>query len=254
MYNTEDLGNSLMTMRYKIVFVGDINVGKTSVMNRFISNEFSTDYDVNYISLMLYFKQATIGVDFAAKSIEYNNNSIKLQIWDSAGQERYKSLIPSYVRGSSIILILYDISNRNTFSNISSWINFIKEVNTDNSILILCGNKIDLPRQVSTNEGKTLAEKENMLFFETSAKESTGVNDMMYTCISKLPYFDEIKDKEKLKKDLEEKNKNGEGGLFNINIERNNNITNNEAENSSNIILTKNIMTDEKKGCGCQDF
>lgn len=91
-----------------------------------------------------------------------------------------------------------------------------------------------------------------MFFFETSAKEAKGVNDMMYTCISKLPYFDEIKDKEKLKKDLEEKNKNGEGGIFDINIERNNNATNNDnPENSSNIILTKNILADEKKGCGC---
>ena len=91
-----------------------------------------------------------------------------------------------------------------------------------------------------------------MLFFETSAKDATGVNDMMYTCISKLPYFDEIKDKEKLKKDLEEKNKNGEGGIFDINIERNNNATNNDnPEYSSNIILTKNILADEKKGCGC---
>ena len=253
MYNTEDLGNSMMTMRYKIVFVGDINVGKTSVMNRFINNEFSGEYDVNKIRINIILIQATIGVDFATKTIEHNDNSIKLQIWDSAGQERYKALIPSYVRGSSIIFILYDISNRNTFNNITTWINFIKEVNTDNSFLVLCGNKIDLPRQVSTNEGKVLAEKEKMFFFETSAKNATGVNEMMYTCISKLPYFEDIKDKEKLRKELEEKNKNGETGIFDINIEKNNNANNPEnPENSSHIILTKNISDDQKNGCSCQ--
>ena len=93
-------------------------------------------------------------MDFATKTIEYKGNSLKLQIWDSAGQERYKALIPSYVRGASIVFIVYDVTNKNTFTNVITWINFIKQVNTDESYLVLCGNKIDMPRQVSTNEGK----------------------------------------------------------------------------------------------------
>ena len=80
--------------------------------------------------------------------IEFRNNSIKLQIWDSAGQERYKALIPSYVRGAAIIFIIYDISDYKTFANLESWINFIKQVNTDESLLILCGNKSDLERKI----------------------------------------------------------------------------------------------------------
>ena len=255
MYNTEDLGSSIMTIRYKLVFVGDINVGKTSVMNRFINDEFSGEYDVNQfynLTFILYFLQATIGVDFATKTIEYKDNSIKLQIWDSAGQERYKALIPSYVRGASIIFILYDVSNKNTFTNVITWINFIKQVNTDDSVLVLCGNKIDLARQVSNSEGKILAEKENMIFFETSAKNATGVSNMMYTCIAQLPFFEQFQvEKESLIQDLaNNNNKNTEGGIFEIDVEKNNNYTGN-AENSSNIILNKNNIENEKKKCGC---
>ena len=256
MYNTEDLGSSIMTIRYKLVFVGDINVGKTSVMNRFINDEFSGEYDVNQfynLIFILYFLQATIGVDFATKTIEYKDNSIKLQIWDSAGQERYKALIPSYVRGASIIFILYDVSNKNTFTNVITWINFIKQVNTDDSVLVLCGNKIDLPRQVSTSEGKILAEKENMIFFETSAKNATGVSNMMYTCIAQLPFFEQFHvEKESLIQDLANNNsKNTEGGIFEIDVDKNNNNYGGNADNSSNIVLNKKNIENEKKKCGC---
>ena len=197
--------------------------------------------------------QATIGVDFATKTIEYKDNSIKLQIWDSAGQERYKALIPSYVRGASIIFILYDVSNKNTFTNVITWINFIKQVNTDDSVLVLCGNKIDLARQVSTSEGKILADKENMIFFETSAKNATGVSNMMYTCIAQLPFFEQFQvEKESLIQELANNNsKNTEGGIFEIDVDKNNNYSGGNAENSSNIVLNKKNIVDEKKGCGC---
>ena len=174
-----------------------------------------------------------------------------MQIWDSAGQERYKALIPSYVRGASIIFILYDVSNKNTFTNVITWINFIKQVNTDDSVLVLCGNKIDLVRQVSTSEGKILADKENMIFFETSAKNATGVSNMMYTCIAQLPFFEQFQvDKESLIKDLANNNsKNTEPGIFDINVDKN--VVVNNAQNSSNIVLNKKNLENEKKGCGC---
>jgi small GTP-binding protein len=86
-------------IRHKIVFVGDISVGKTSIIYRLLENKFKENYE------------PSIGVDFCSKSIRYKGKNIKLQIWDSAGQERYKSLIPNYVRGSSIIFIIYDISS-----------------------------------------------------------------------------------------------------------------------------------------------
>ena len=87
-------------------------------------------------------------------------------MWDSAGLERYRALIPSYVRGASIIFIIYDISSKESFNNLGTWITFIKQVNTDNSMMVLCGNKTDLGRNVTTQEGQTLANKEQMVFFE----------------------------------------------------------------------------------------
>ena len=129
---------------------------------------------------------------------------MKLQIWDSAGQERYKALIPSYVRGASIVFIVYDVSDKDTFKNIEMWINFIKQVNTDNSVLVLCGNKIDLKRQVSKKQGENLAKKEGLLYFETSAKTGENVNRMLYTCIVELPFFQQFEnlDKNKAIEDL----------------------------------------------------
>ena len=90
--------------------------------------------------------------------IEFRDNSIKLQIWDSAGQERYKALIPSYVRGAAIIFLIYDISDNNSFANIEQWINFIKQINTDESLLVLCGNKSDLPRKINYKDANELAQ------------------------------------------------------------------------------------------------
>ena len=109
-----------------------------------------------------------------------------------------------------------------------------------------------MPRQVSTSEGKILADKEKMIFFETSAKNASGVNNMMYTCIAQLPFFDQFQvNKENLIQDLANNNsKNTEGGIFEIDVEKNNNNVNN-ADNSSNIVLNKKNLEPEKKGCGC---
>ena len=88
-------------------------------------------------------------------------------MWDSAGLERYLALIPSYVRGSSLVFIIYDVSSKETFDNLITWINFIKQVNTDNSIIVLCGNKTDLGRIVTTQEGKNLTNKKtNNVFWD----------------------------------------------------------------------------------------
>ena len=161
------------------------------------------------------------------------------------------------MRGASIIFILYDVSNKNSFTNLITWINFIKQVNTEESILVLCGNKIDLNREVPTSEGKILAEKEKMLFFETSAKNSTGVNNMMYSCISQLPFFEPFQvDKQVLIQELEKNNaKNTEAGIFEIDIDKNQNQNQNQIinqDNSSHFALNKKIEEPvKKKKCGC---
>ena len=109
-----------------------------------------------------------------------------------------------------------------------------------------------MARQVSTSEGKILADKENMIFFETSAKNAMGVNNMMYTCIAQLPFFEPYQvEKETLIQELANNNsKNTEGGIFEIDVDKNNNYSNN-AENSSNIVLNKKQIEKEKKSCGC---
>ena len=126
-------------------------------------------------------------------------------MWDSAGLERYRALIPSYVPGASIIFIIYDISSKETYDNLGTWINFIKQVNTDNSLLVLCGNKTDLQRKITSQEGKDLANREQMMFFEASAKTGENVSRMMYSCIAELPFFEQfqIRNKEQLIKELE---------------------------------------------------
>jgi len=184
-------------------------------------------------------------------------------MWDSAGLERYRALIPSYVRGASLIFIIYDVSSVETFNNLGTWINFIKQVNTDNSMIILCGNKTDLQRKVTTKEGKDLANKEQMMFFEASAKTGENVNKMMYSCIAELPFFEQfqIGDKEQLIKELEGgNNKKEQNSIYDIVKEQNNekqadlkvqgqeqdkNQNNQNDENPGVIIIKKR----KKKGC-----
>jgi GTPase SAR1 family protein len=156
-------------------------------------------------------------------------------MWDSAGLERYRALIPSYVRGAALIFIIYDISSKDSFINLQNWINFIKQVNTDNAMIVLCGNKIDLERRVTTQEGKTLANKEQMLFFEVSAKNGENINKMMYSCITELPFFEQFQfdNKEQLIKELEGgNNKKEQNSIYDIVKEQKNE---NEKQNDLNV-------------------
>ena len=179
--------------------------------------------------------------------IEFRDNSIKLQIWDSAGQERYKALIPSYVRGAAIIFIVYDLSDQKSFINVEAWINFIKQVNTDESLLILCGNKNDLERQVNFKDGFELAQKNGMLFFETSAKTTNNIDLMMFTAIAQLPFFSQFQiDKDKLIKELQSIN-----GQKEAIVEEKNEDLNMKGENNNNEQPTKIIIRKRKKNCAC---
>jgi small GTP-binding protein len=179
--------------------------------------------------------------------IEFRDNSIKLQIWDSAGQERYKALIPSYVRGAAIIFIIYDISDEKSFINIESWINFIKQVNTDESLLVLCGNKNDLERKINYKDGFELAQKNGMMFFETSAKKPSNINLMMFTAIAELPFFSQFEiDKQDLIKELQ--SVNAKGG--NVIEEKKEDLQMKDNENQPNQ-PTKIIIKRRKNNCAC---
>ena len=171
----DSVDNSISVTRHKIIFVGDACTGKTSIINRIIDNPFNDTYEVS------------IGIDFMSKNIRFRGQNIKIQIWDSAGQEKYKGLIPSYVRNSSIVFIVYDVANRDTFNNVVNWISFVK--NIEKTTLILCGNKTDLSRDVETKEGQELASKEGILFFECSAKTNENIKNMFFSSIAVLPTF-----------------------------------------------------------------
>ena len=186
-------GDSVSVTRHKIIFVGDAGVGKTTIIARIMDSPFNEVYE------------PSIGVDFMSKIIKYRGQNIKLQIWDTAGQEKYKGLIPSYVRNSSIVFLVYDISVKSSFDNIPKWISFIRSI--ENTTLVLCGNKIDLEkREVTKEEGEALAQKEGIAFYETSAKTGDGIKSMFYNTVSDLPVFAENNNKENLLKELMEEN------------------------------------------------
>ena len=176
----------------KIIFIGDAGVGKTTIISRIMDNPFIEEYE------------PSIGVDFMSKVIQYNGQNIKIQIWDTAGQEKYKGLIPSYVRNSSFVFVVYDISVKTTFDNIPKWINFIRSI--ENTTIILCGNKIDLEnREVKKEEGEELAKKEGISFFEVSAKTDENIKNMFYNVVSELPVFSNS-NKENVIKELMKEN------------------------------------------------
>ena len=178
--NDSGIDVSYQINRQKIIFTGDIYVGKTSIINVLMGQKFNNDYE------------ASIGVDFFSKTIKYKGKIIKLQIWDSAGQEKFRSLIPNYIRGSSLVFIVYDISNKKSFDSVQSWVNFIN--NIENSNIVIVGNKIDLEnkREVSYEEGKKFCEEQNYDFFEVSAKNDNNLNNMLYNSIASLPFFNSI--------------------------------------------------------------
>ena len=233
----DSVDNSVSVTRHKIIFVGDAGVGKTTIISRIMDNPFSESYE------------PSIGVDFMSKNIKFHGQNIKLQMWDTAGQEKYKGLIPSYVRNSSVVFLVYDISSKLSFDNIPKWINFIKTI--ENTTLVLCGNKIDLSnREVTKEEGTNLAQKEGITFFEVSAKTDENIKNMFYNVVADLPSFAEANvDKANLIKELLNENgvENVQGGVTSDNAQ-------NVASNQMNVNGTQQVVTPQKtkkKGCGC---
>jgi len=153
---------------FKILIIGDSGVGKSCLLLRF-SDDIYTE---SYIS--------TIGVDFKIRNIELDSKIIKLQIWDTAGQERFKTITQSYYRGAHGIIVVYDITDRDTFTNVEQWLNDIERYAQPCVNKFLVGNKcdIDVKRQIDIEEGKELASRFNMSFIETSAKNTINVADM----------------------------------------------------------------------------
>ena len=153
-------------IKIKIMLLGESQIGKTSLIQRYVKNNFN----LSYIT--------TVGIDFQLKQIKMNNKSIKLQIWDTAGQERFKNITKSYFHSSDGFIVGYDITSRLSFTNVSTWLKEINENAPEEIHKILIGNKCDLnEREVTTEEGQKLAEENGMKFFETSAKNDINVKE-----------------------------------------------------------------------------
>ena len=155
-------------LKYKLIVIGDENIGKTSILERFKSNQFSPIYE------------PTVGLDFQSIPILVDDQSVTLLLYDTAGQEKFRSLIPLYTREANIILLIYDISNLESFNNIGKWYESLENINKDEVIFALVGNKSDLDynRKVKKEDAEKYANEHNYIFQEVSALNGDGIQEL----------------------------------------------------------------------------
>jgi len=161
---------------FKLLLIGDSGVGKSCLLLRFADDT----YTESYIS--------TIGVDFKIRTIELDGKTIKLQIWDTAGQERFRTITSSYYRGAHGIIVVYDVTDMESFNNVKTWLNEIDKYATDKVNKLLVGNKCDLvvKKVVDYQTAKDFADQLEIPFLETSAKNSTNVEQAFMTMSAEI--------------------------------------------------------------------
>jgi len=161
---------------FKVVLIGDSGVGKSNLLSRFTRNEFCLE------------SKSTIGVEFATRSIKVDGKTIKAQIWDTAGQERYRAITSAYYRGAVGALLVYDITKQVTMENVERWLKELRDHADSNIVIMLVGNKSDLRhlRSVQTDDAQAFCEKENLSFIETSALESTNVEEAFKKILTEI--------------------------------------------------------------------
>lgn len=158
-------------LMFKILLLGDSAVGKSNLLLRYTKDQFMTDM------------RSTIGVEFATKSLKLDGFELNVQIWDTAGMERYRSITSAYYRGAKGVIICYDITRKATFDNVDKWLDDFKSKADDDAVILLIGNKNDLneQREVDKEEAALKAQKYNIAFMETSAKENDNVQKAFIT-------------------------------------------------------------------------
>jgi Ras-related protein Rab-6A len=166
------------SIKIKLVMLGDQDVGKTSIIQKYMSDTYQSSGS-----------NPTIGIDFQTKKFYMESKLIKLVVWDTAGQERFRSLTPHYIKNADAVVIAYDITSRETFNSISDWIEKLRDYSQWGSFVpIIIGNKNDLAqkRQVSFQEGQDKASSLDCSFFEASAKSGEAINDIFELATQKI--------------------------------------------------------------------
>ena len=193
-------------MMVKVILIGDSGVGKTNIMSKYLKNQFLEE------------SKATIGVEFGSKIFNEQGHKIKAQIWDTAGQERYKAITSAYYKGSKGALIVYDITRKDSFTNLEKWVNELKSTADPKVTIIIIGNKNDLEdkRQVLKEQGEEKAKSFECAFLETSALSGDNIDIAFETMVGQVfeKYIsdtanEEILDSGKKGKDLNTGNADG---------------------------------------------
>jgi Ras-related protein Rab-5C len=177
--NSKEVEKEKKILEAKIVLLGDVSVGKTSIASRYCKNSFN-EHHIN-----------TIGGAYQQQKVVLNNGAmVKLHIWDTSGQERFRAMTNLYYRDAQVAILTYDITSESSFSSIDFWIEELKfKVENENMILCLVGNKSDVSqdeRKVSTAKAKNFAQENNMIFYETSAKTGDCIKDLFVTIANKV--------------------------------------------------------------------
>ena len=162
---------------YKVLLLGDSTVGKTCFLKKYTDKTFQ---DVHI---------STIGLDYRVKTMTLKSGKVvKLQIWDTAGQDRFRAITKNYYKGANGIILIYDVTSIQTYENVKNWITQIREEASPNVIIYIAGNKIDLEeeRKIKTEEGQKLAEELGLPFFETSAKTGVNINESFEDLVEKI--------------------------------------------------------------------
>lgn len=166
--------------QFKLVLLGESAVGKSSLVLRFVKGQFHE------------FQESTIGAAFLTQTVCLDDTTVKFEIWDTAGQERYHSLAPMYYRGAQAAVVVYDITNQDTFARAKTWIKELQRQASPNIVIALAGNKTDLAnkRNVEYDEAEAYANENGLLFMETSAKTAFNVSDIFLAIAKKLPKYE----------------------------------------------------------------